>query len=349
MGGNVRILGAGVAGLVAAISLVRAGFTVEIFEKKSDCGTRFHGDLQGIENWSRSTDALSDLRCLKINTTFRYSSFSRVLQVNRHRIDTINLSKPGFYVVRRGLEAGSLDQSLKEQALEAGVIIHFQQIIPVDEADIVAIGPSSDRVPVIAKGITFRANCEDIAIVYYCNEVAPRGYAYLLAADGRGCLATVLFRSNSQAGSFFQKAHDALLSRFPITLSDVRNFGGFGQFLPQSKFLQGNTLFVGEAAGLQDFLWGFGIRSAIESGALAAHSLSVGSDYQQVAQRFFKHRQRASIVNRFLWECLGRKDYLLIMSALRRHNVRLLYSMYNENTLQQIFYPLARLWYMLKY
>ena len=56
----VRILGAGPAGLAAAINLAHAGFPVEVFEKRHDCGARFHGDLQGLENWSRPTDALDD-------------------------------------------------------------------------------------------------------------------------------------------------------------------------------------------------------------------------------------------------------------------------------------------------
>jgi len=41
-------------------------------------------------------------------------------------------------------------------------------------------------------------------------------------------------------------------------------------------------LYVGEAAGLQDPAWGFGLRYALESGALAARCLLEGSHRRAV-------------------------------------------------------------------
>ena len=43
---NIKIAGAGPAGLTAAINLAKAGYQVEVFEKNHDTGVRFHGDLQ---------------------------------------------------------------------------------------------------------------------------------------------------------------------------------------------------------------------------------------------------------------------------------------------------------------
>src|SRR3989304_6751826 len=45
-------VGAGPSGFVAAINLARAGYTVRVYEEKSDVGHRFHGDYQGLGNWS---------------------------------------------------------------------------------------------------------------------------------------------------------------------------------------------------------------------------------------------------------------------------------------------------------
>ena len=45
---KIEIVGAGPAGLVAAINLARADFKVTIYEEKPDVGHRFHGDFQGL-------------------------------------------------------------------------------------------------------------------------------------------------------------------------------------------------------------------------------------------------------------------------------------------------------------
>jgi phytoene dehydrogenase-like protein len=43
---KIKILGAGLSGLSAAINLAKAGYSVDIFDSNSDSGARFHGDLQ---------------------------------------------------------------------------------------------------------------------------------------------------------------------------------------------------------------------------------------------------------------------------------------------------------------
>ena len=50
---EVKILGAGLSGLTAAINLAQIGYKVDVYEKNKDVGMRFHGDLQGLENWSK--------------------------------------------------------------------------------------------------------------------------------------------------------------------------------------------------------------------------------------------------------------------------------------------------------
>lgn len=49
---RIVIAGAGPSGLTAAINLAKAGFSVNVYEKEKDVGKRFHGDFQGIENWT---------------------------------------------------------------------------------------------------------------------------------------------------------------------------------------------------------------------------------------------------------------------------------------------------------
>ena len=76
---NIKIAGAGPAGLTAAINLAKAGYQVEVFEKNHDTGVRFHGDLQGLENWSRERDIIDELHDMNIKSTnFNYNGFKNL-------------------------------------------------------------------------------------------------------------------------------------------------------------------------------------------------------------------------------------------------------------------------------
>ena len=58
---TVKIIGAGPAGLVAAIVLRRHGIPVTVFEKSPEVGHRLSGDFQGLENWSWGGQAAGTL------------------------------------------------------------------------------------------------------------------------------------------------------------------------------------------------------------------------------------------------------------------------------------------------
>ncbi len=123
MVGEIKILGAGIAGLTASINLAKGGFGVTVFEKSSMVGSRFHNDFQSLENWSDETDALEILKSLSLKTDFWNKGFKETtiytdLQKKFIARDADNL----FYLVRRG-PVDSLDESLKNQALDVGVEI----------------------------------------------------------------------------------------------------------------------------------------------------------------------------------------------------------------------------------
>ena len=59
-------------------------------------------------------------------------------------------------------------------------------------------------------------------------------------------------------------------------MDDPEPLGGFGSLTLPCRFGEGTAVYVGEAAGLQDMVSGFGIRKAIASGYLAAISLLEG-------------------------------------------------------------------------
>ncbi len=349
----VTILGAGPAGLAAAITLARAGRRVVVLERARDCGTRFGGDLQGIENWSDELDTLEELRSIGIEPDFFCRPFYSAAHTNSHKVVNHRFERPAFYLVKRGRAPDSLDQALKKQALAAGASIKFAETAPLSAAHIVATGPDSTRAFAVAKGIVFETDAQDLAVVLTHDAAGVKGYSYLLAAGGHGCLCTVLFDRFEQARFCLERARRLLTDRYPLKMRNPRAVGGLGHFATRPRWSLGGTLFAGEAAGLQDLLWGFGIRTAIRSGHLAAQAILCGADYPKLyresAAAAFDRWTKAGVVNRFLWELLRAGDYALLLEILHRGGLRLLRSFYRYNALQRLLYPLASVAFRQRY
>lgn len=346
---NVSILGAGPAGLSAAINLAKEGYEVDVFEKKSSVGSRFIGDFQGLENWTKKEDILKSLKKMNIESKFDYTPFKKLTLRNREKFWDFYLDRPAFYLVRRGTMSGSLDHGIKEQALDLGVNIEFGVNIPEEEADIVATGPITGEKFAAASAIVFETNMDNVALALVDNATAIKGYSYLLVADGHGTLSTVLFDDFQHLNDCFKKTQKVFNE---ITDLDVQNpckSGGIGSFSNQNVYQRDKTLYVGESAGLQDLLWGFGIRSAIKSGYLAAKSIINKENYDQTANEQFRSRLKSSMVNRFFWEVT--EDQSWIVNRIHHANDPLKYlrSFHNFNLLQRLFYPFARYYLKKRY
>ena len=181
--------------------------------------------------------------------------------------------------------------------------------------DIVAVGPRfADG---IATGYVFPTTLEDQARCIISEDLAPAGYAYLLVWEGRGTVATCLFRDQQN----WQEAHRQTVEAFTRLvpgpdLGEARPFSGYGSVFGASRYRnEAERLFVGEAAGLQDPEWGFGMWYAVDSGALAARSLIEGFSYDEAAGDRFDRRRLAALFNRLLYE---RLPAFVVPSLLRR-------------------------------
>ncbi|MFO0754457.1 MAG: NAD(P)-binding protein, partial [Thermodesulfovibrionales bacterium] len=210
MKGPVDVIGAGPAGLTAAIVLARHGYRVRVYEKEPEVGHRLHGDFQGLENWSSDQDVTELLRDCGIETNFLCVPYSAGT-VCAPALSPLRIrsSRPIFYLVQRGALNGTLDMGLKAQALAAGVEIIFRSRPDrLSERVIAATGPRG--VHVLAVGITFSTTQEDLATVLFNDDLAPKGYAYLLIHRGQGTLATVLFRDYGRGDECLGKVRDFL-------------------------------------------------------------------------------------------------------------------------------------------
>ena len=80
--------------------------------------------------------------------------------------------------------------------------------------------------------------------------------------------------------------------------------------------------YVGEAGGLQDFMWGFGMRYAITSGVYAAHSIMGQSDYEKKVRNHLVPLIKVGAINRFLMNRLGDRGFKMVANYWMRHQAR---------------------------
>ncbi len=342
---SITIIGAGPAGLCAAINLAKAGYGVTVYEKNPDIGGRFHGDFQGIENWSTTTDFMIQLEEMSIRPDFLCHPYStgRFYMKDGYG-GVVKADRPLFYLTLRGREGNSLDRSLRKQAEEAGVKIDFNRRGKPMEGEIVATGPT--RPNVLAGGVTFRTDLPDTIMATLDNEIAPWGYAYLLVRKGRGTLATVYYRDFKKGAAFLDRSIRHFQQKAPFVMEEARRFTGYGNFIPVGTAIHQGQLYVGEAAGFQDFLFGFGIRYALTSGYLAARSILEEIDYDTLWKATLGKRLATSLSNRYLYQTFGSLAHRLIIRQTTRGNPwRFMHRFYNSALSRKLAARPAARWF----
>ena len=349
---NIKILGAGISGLCAAINLAKAGYTVDVFEKRKDCGKRFHGDLEGFENWSSNENVLDEIQTCNLKINFDCNAFKSICLTDGETILKETFEKPIFYIVRRGVFKNSLDQGFKNQALDLGVNINFNSNIQKEDVDIVSIGVAENRIIAVAKGITFDTEAEDIAVSLLNNTASNNGYSYLLINNGYGTMCSVnYYIKGIDINTYFKKTYEIFTKLFDFDIRNEKTAGGVGCFLIKPRLIENGKIYTGEAAGLQDFLWGFGMRYAVISGYLAATSIIENKNYKELIKNKLSARIKTSIVNRYIIEMMGdRFNKSMIKRAEDNKDwIAFLHGGYNPSLFSRVLYPIAKWSLIFKY
>lgn len=340
---HINIAGAGPAGLTAAIVLAKHGYKARVYEIHSDVGRRMNGNLQGLENWSSDKDAALLLKDIGIDINFLcVPYYGGDIYAPEMAPLEIKSGKPIFYLVKRGAMGGSLDKGLKEQALSLGVEIIFNSRINSAEGEtIVGTGPKG--VDFIAAGITFDTETEDLATVVFNDEIAPKGYAYLLVNKGYGTMATVIYKDYKNEKKYFENMLNFLKNNKNLDIKNDKKFGGCGNFFLKDTNIDLKTIYVGESAGFQDCLWGFGMKYAIVSGYLAAMSIIKNSDYDLLWKKELKPMLETSLVNRYLFEKFGNTGYRYLAKRFAKGNpCDFLKRNYNQSFFKNLLLPIAK-------
>lgn len=291
----IKILGAGISGLSAAITLAKNGSTVEIFEKNSHAGGRFKRDFQCLRNFgATTTDPIEEFKKLGIYIT-PYKKLMKIVRYSKsYSFELISKNKPIYYIVLRGEDKKSIDFQLEKAATTQGAVIHYNTRLNINEGNIVATGPS--KIDFVAYGEIYEdVKIDDTGYVFIDYRYSPNGYLYILPGEKKGEAEII----NSSVDSVVSMQQIKTLYHRALQENDVlKNFlkgatkksvhGGIACSTPLDNPYQNNKYYVGEAAGLQDHAAGFGIRYAILSGYLAAQSILTGGDYNKEISKMFQ-------------------------------------------------------------
>ncbi len=306
----IHILGAGLSGLAAATCLANAGREVHVHELRKDSGARFDGDFQGIENWTSGTDFFEEMREWGLNPdAFKSTLFSEIDLI--HPDDEITQARTGsggaFRIVERGTDEHCIDQGFKRMALAAGVNIHYGVKRDPSECSIVAAGPRESSA--VAFGEIFHTTHPNHVAFQLNDKLAPGAYSYLIIIDGIGLICTCLWRQQKKTSRYLNETIAWYEQHYDLDRKPIKRVGGKGDFSIPTKYVHEGRWYVGEAGGLQDFMWGFGMRYAITSGVLAANDILGGVGYEGEVRKQLVPLVKASAINRWLMNRIGDRGF----------------------------------------
>ncbi len=349
MSEEVHILGAGLSGLAAATILAKSGKEVHVHEVREDSGARFDGDFQGIENWTSEVDFFDELEEWGFDSSeFKSDSFSIIDLI--HPDDVVTNPKTdgvAFRVVERGTADHTIDQGFKRIALESGVKIHYGTRKNAKDCDIVAAGPKESSA--VAFGEIFETSHPNLVAFQLNDRLAPGAYSYMIIIDGVGLICTCLWRKQRKSGRYLNETIAWYEMNYELDRKPIKRVGGKGDFGLPAKYVFEGRYYVGEAGGLQDFMWGFGMRYAVTSGVLAAKAILGECDYEREVRDRLVPLVRASAINRFLMNRVGDRGFKMVanrwMSDQRKKGdgLKFMQWMYKPGLLRRAIWPLVRI------
>ena len=319
----IHIMGAGLSGLAAATVLAKAGKEVHVHDVRHDSGARFDGDFQALENWSMDADFFDQLASWGFDASqFKSTSFGTVDLIHPDdEITQAQTSGVAYRIVERGTSGHTIDQGFKRMALEAGAQLHYNSKVKETDCTIIACGPKGTSA--VAYGEIFATDHPNHIAFQLNDRLAPGAYSYLIIIDGVGLICTCLWRKQRKSDRFLNEtiawydAHYPNLNRRPI-----KRVGGKGDFTINRSYKQDGRYYVGESGGLQDFMWGFGMRMAVWSGVLAANDVLGEGDYEREVRRQLMPYVRTSVANRWLMNRVGDRTFKRMCNAWMKNQSR---------------------------
>lgn len=310
----VRILGAGLAGLTAAIKLAQAGVSVTVLEKRDFVGRAVDGH-QAIRNYEHNHDQIEYFRQNGIKIDHAKPIHNIIKHAPSGKSMTIQSEgkNPIFYSLKRGPGEISLEHQLYRQALDlnADVVFNSSSDLASTDADIIATGGLHNNI--WAYGSVYAdANVDRETILFFMNnEYCPKGYIYAIPYENEITIAATTFEIGCPLPKLFQN----FIKENPV-IRDALNGATFLNHtsgfeyanIPKTAVINGKKI-IGSAAGFIDPSRGFGIKYSLLSGMLAAKSIKENSDYDILWKSAFEKELLDGFKRRLLLERMSNEDY----------------------------------------
>jgi flavin-dependent dehydrogenase len=366
---DVIIVGGSVSGLSCATFLASKGLDVLVLEKGSAIGAHVNENMQGFPFYEVDKVDIEIPKDKPVKKAYIWSP-------DRERIE-LNFAEPILYLVERG-PGDSFDSYLANKAVAAGVKIRLNsKVIEVARGNttfegvrtsggeffkgkhiVAADGPISSMRKMVGidslgiKGIGYGLKMHNVSVgalsvnIIFDTDVAPGGYGYVIGYPN-GKYATVAIACRSKCMQTTLKAYFGVFRNFIASLleeaTEIHPFSGVVTCGDGTQAVaKGNVLFIGEAGGFQDPIFGFGMAACIRSARLCADiivrdcqqgsSLGVHEFEREAKNQLMKEEvgKRRSM-RKLTIERMNNKDLAALISALQGNENVLLHALGTGN------------------
>ncbi|RMF90577.1 MAG: NAD(P)/FAD-dependent oxidoreductase [Methanobacteriota archaeon] len=350
---DVLVVGAGPAGAVTSLACVKQGLNTVLLEKNPVVGGYTKTKLDA----SADGELTKVIRELKLRTenevyTSRWYAPSGnyfLLRSSTHE-----------YFFKRGPEADSFEVSTVKEARKEGCKVFLNTKIKMlnevkGKVDSVTVSKGGEEIHIKPKvvvaadggnsmfhrfvnktsenrkklgyGVTGEGFSDtDSSNIYFDAELIPGGYFYLITGKSgvsSACIVLDSSKAENPAKEYFKRflgANKELAEKIKL---HSNTFSGEGLIFDIDRYVSKNIVFVGDAAGLLDPFFGYGMTSAIVSGyhagryikkAFEEDNLALLEGYDsKIREKFDK---RLSYLYQRVFESLKNEDLELIAEIL---------------------------------